>query len=120
MMVAAAAVIEHVGTGDLLLLRRSVDRDFAPKMWEDISGRFRQGKDAVEALYREVLEETGISDLDLVAPTTSLPLPPRASPARLRADRHHVLVPHGAALRRPVLRVHRLQVAASGGSTSPS
>ena len=67
-MVAAAAVLEHDQSGDILLLRRGRDRDFAPEVWEDVSGRLHQGEHPEQALRREIEEETGITDVEIVTP----------------------------------------------------
>jgi predicted kinase/8-oxo-dGTP pyrophosphatase MutT (NUDIX family) len=61
-MVAVSAVLGHAGTGDVLLLRRARSADFAPGVWEDVSGRVRQGECPEDALLREIREETGIQD----------------------------------------------------------
>jgi 8-oxo-dGTP diphosphatase len=44
-----------------LVLRRSPDKDFAPGMWECITGRVDQGEGFIQALHREVGEELGVS-----------------------------------------------------------
>lgn len=62
-MVAVSAVIEHAATGEVLLLRRAWDSDFAPGVWEDISGRVHQDESPEDALRREIREETGIEDV---------------------------------------------------------
>ncbi|MGH7858426.1 MAG: NUDIX domain-containing protein [Candidatus Binatia bacterium] len=67
-MVATAAVLEHAPTGDVLMLRRSDDADFAAGFWEDISGRMHHGEDPETALRREVREETGIEDIEIIRP----------------------------------------------------
>lgn len=67
-MVATAAVLEHVPSGDVLMLRRSEDADFAAGFWEDISGRVHQGEEPETALRREIKEETGIEDVQIVRP----------------------------------------------------
>lgn len=64
-MVAVSAVLEHAETGDLLLLRRARDLDFAAGVWEDISGRMHQGERPEDALVREIREETGIQDVQV-------------------------------------------------------
>lgn len=64
-MVAVSAVLEHVASGDVLLLRRASHLDFAPGMWEDVSGRVHHGEDPEAALRREVGEETGIQELEV-------------------------------------------------------
>jgi 8-oxo-dGTP diphosphatase len=67
-MVAVAAILEHRATGQVLLLQRSPTLDHAPGMWEGISGRMHQGEDPEGALRREIREETGISEVEIVQP----------------------------------------------------
>lgn len=43
-----------------LLLRRSPEKDFAPGVWECVTGRVDQGERFEEALRREVREELGV------------------------------------------------------------
>ncbi len=57
-IVAVAFVIER--NGEILMLRRSIDKDHAPGAWETGSGRVEYGEEAEEAVRREVLEETGL------------------------------------------------------------
>lgn len=57
-IVAVAFVIER--NGEILMLRRSIDKDHAPGAWETGSGRVEYGEGAEEAVRREVLEETGL------------------------------------------------------------
>jgi 8-oxo-dGTP diphosphatase len=65
-MVAVAAVLEHQPSGDILMLQRAADNDFAGGVWEDISGRMHAGEDPADALRREIREETGIGDVEIV------------------------------------------------------
>lgn len=57
-IVAVAFVIER--NGEILMLRRSIDKDHGPGAWETGSGRVEYGEEAEEAVRREVLEETGL------------------------------------------------------------
>lgn len=43
-----------------LLLKRSMTKDFAPGVWECVTGRVDQGEGFDEALVREVQEEIGV------------------------------------------------------------
>jgi len=52
-----AAVIWSREDEKYLLLRRSLDKDFAPGVWECVTGRVEQNESFVDALYREVNEE---------------------------------------------------------------
>ncbi len=44
-----------------LILRRAASKDFAGGMWECVTGRVDQGESYLDALQREIYEETGIS-----------------------------------------------------------
>jgi len=44
-----------------LLLRRAADKDFAPGVWECVTGRVEQGEGFEDALHREVREELGVT-----------------------------------------------------------
>ena len=57
--VAAVAVLV-IKDGRVLSLRRSVDKDAAPGVWEALSGRVEPGEDPLETAEREVLEECGL------------------------------------------------------------
>jgi dUTP pyrophosphatase len=67
-MVAVAAILEHRGTGRILLLRRSSTVDHAAGVWEGISGRIHQGEGPETALRREIQEETGITEVEILQP----------------------------------------------------
>lgn len=69
-MVAVGALIENTKTGKILLIQRTRKADFAPGIWEPITGRMKQFEELEEALRREVREETGIRDLQIVKPLT--------------------------------------------------
>lgn len=63
-MVAAGAMIELGHTGTFLLLKR--EDEFQKGSWEFVYGRIDQGEDLETGLRREVREETGITDLEVV------------------------------------------------------
>jgi molecular chaperone GrpE len=65
-MVAAGAVIEHSGSGKVLLLKRD-KVDHNPGIWELGYGRIEQGEDLETGLRREIHEETGL-EVELVEP----------------------------------------------------
>ncbi len=65
-MVAAGAVIEHSGSGKILLIKRD-QVDFNPGIWELGYGRIDQGEDLETGLRREIREETGL-EVELVEP----------------------------------------------------
>ena len=67
-MVAVAAVLEHAPSGRVLLLQRSAKADFAAGVWEDLSGRMHAAEEPIEALRREIREETGIEQVTIVQP----------------------------------------------------
>ncbi len=56
-----AAVITRRVDGRYLLLQRSPHKDYAQSIWEPVTGRLEQGEGFIDALYREVREETGLS-----------------------------------------------------------
>jgi 8-oxo-dGTP diphosphatase len=66
-----AAVIRAPGLGQYLLLRRASDKDFAPGVWEPVTGRLDQGEGFEEALRREVREEISAEvTVELILGTT--------------------------------------------------
>jgi 8-oxo-dGTP diphosphatase len=54
---AGVAALVRAPDGAYLLLRRSPDKDFAPGVWECVTGRVDQGESFEQALHREVYEE---------------------------------------------------------------
>lgn len=59
-VLVVAALIRRSIDGKYLMLKRAQSKDYAPGQWECITGRVEQGESIVEALYREVKEETNI------------------------------------------------------------
>ena len=59
-MVAVGAVIEHVPSGKILLLKRADTADYLPGIWEDPMRRLKQFEEPQEGLQREIQEETGL------------------------------------------------------------
>jgi 8-oxo-dGTP diphosphatase len=57
---AGIAGLIRDGQGQYLMLRREAARDFGGEVWECVTGRVNQGEGFEEALYREVMEETGL------------------------------------------------------------
>jgi 8-oxo-dGTP diphosphatase len=55
-----AALIWSAETSSYLLLRRSDQKDYAPGVWECVTGRVDQGEGFEDALHREVREELGV------------------------------------------------------------
>lgn len=66
-MVAAGAVIELEKTGKILLLQRNSTLDWQANEWEIPYGRLDQFEDVPTGLKREVFEELGINDLELIS-----------------------------------------------------
>ncbi|MGE5124563.1 MAG: NUDIX domain-containing protein [Acidobacteriaceae bacterium] len=56
-----AAVIWSPETSQYLFLRRAEHKDYAPGVWEWVTGRVEQGEGYEDALHREVREELGAS-----------------------------------------------------------
>ena len=46
--------------GRILSMRRALSKDASPGIWEAISGRIEPGEDPLEAVRREILEESGL------------------------------------------------------------
>jgi 8-oxo-dGTP diphosphatase len=65
-MVATGALIELGTTGKILLLHRAPDNAFHDNQWEVIYGRIAQHEDLEQGLRREVREETGITDFEIL------------------------------------------------------
>ncbi len=55
--IGIGAIIEHIPTGKILLLRRSSNVEFAADIWDDVGGRMRDFETPEETLRREVFEE---------------------------------------------------------------
>lgn len=69
-MVAVGAIIELQNTGKILILKRSVNLDWHAGEWEIHYGRIAQFEGLENSLEREVQEETGIIDIEIVKPLT--------------------------------------------------
>jgi len=70
-LVAVTAIIENNSTNKILLIRRSDTSDDFPGCWEDVGGRLMQSESPEEGLKREIKEETGISDIEIIKPLTT-------------------------------------------------
>ena len=66
--IGIGAIIEHIPTGKILLLRRSSDVEFAADIWDDVGGRMRDFETPEETLRREVFEETGLQKITIIKP----------------------------------------------------
>ncbi|MGC9779070.1 MAG: NUDIX domain-containing protein [Candidatus Heimdallarchaeota archaeon] len=68
-MVAVAAIIEN-SDDEILLIKRSADNEEYPNYWEDVGGRLKQAEAPEDGLRREIREETGITDIEIIKPLT--------------------------------------------------
>ncbi|HUT82028.1 MAG TPA: NUDIX domain-containing protein [Candidatus Bathyarchaeia archaeon] len=68
--VAVTAIIEHKSDNKILLIRRSNTSVDFPGYWEDVGGRLKQTEIPEEGLRREIQEETGITDIEIIKPLT--------------------------------------------------
>lgn len=66
-VVVVGAIIEHVRTGTILLLKRSPNVERDPGIWEDPAGRVQQHEEPETALSREIKEEAGLN-IEIVKP----------------------------------------------------
>lgn len=46
--------------GEILITRRSPEKRYAPNLWENPAGHRQAGEDSLQAVLREVEEETGV------------------------------------------------------------
>ena len=68
--IVVAALIENP-KGEVLLIKRN-DRGTSPNFWEDVGGRLNQSEEPEEGLKREIYEETGIQDIEIIKPIEKL------------------------------------------------
>lgn len=62
---------------EILLTRRHPDKSYAPNLWENTGGHVQSGESSVEAVLRELREETGIrADEENVEFIGSICIPP--------------------------------------------
>lgn len=55
---AVCALVRRDGT--ILSLRRALTKDASPGIWEALSGRIEPGESPLDAVRREILEESGL------------------------------------------------------------
>jgi 8-oxo-dGTP pyrophosphatase MutT (NUDIX family) len=67
-MVASGAVIELNTTGKILIVQRSRNLDWQPSEWEICYGRLDQFEDVETGLHREIFEELGIQEFEIIKP----------------------------------------------------
>lgn len=65
--IAVGAIVECRLDGSILLLKRSSQADFAPGIWEVITGRLHQFELPEDGVCREVKEECGL-DVEVIKP----------------------------------------------------
>jgi|SRR3989344_691453 len=67
-MVAGGAVIELLNSGKILIQKRSSTQDWQSNEWEIPYGRVAQFEDVFTGFRREIKEETGLSDVEILKP----------------------------------------------------
>ncbi len=82
-IVAVAAIVVRSGT--VLAMRRAPHKDAGPGLWETLSGRVHHGEHPLDAVRREIVEETGL-EVDVE------PRPLTAYPARRNGEPMVVIV----------------------------
>ncbi|NHJ86252.1 MAG: NUDIX domain-containing protein [Asgard group archaeon] len=60
-----AAVIENINSEKILLIKRTPDNP-PPDIWDVVGGAVEQFEDPYQALFREIEEETGITDISII------------------------------------------------------
>ncbi|NHJ86253.1 MAG: NUDIX domain-containing protein [Asgard group archaeon] len=68
-IVAVTAIIENLD-GNILLIKRNPRSEY-PNCWEDVGGRLKQSELPEEGLLREIKEETGLVDIEIIKPLTT-------------------------------------------------
>lgn len=65
-IVAVAAIIENT-EGQMLLIKRASHKS-NPGFWEDVGGRLEPKENPKNGLLREIKEETGLCDIEIIKP----------------------------------------------------
>lgn len=68
LQIVVAGLIENQ-QGDVLLIQRN-KKGTSPNYWEDAGGRLHQSEKPEDGLKREISEETGINDIEIIKPLT--------------------------------------------------
>ncbi|MHA1186982.1 MAG: NUDIX domain-containing protein, partial [Candidatus Heimdallarchaeota archaeon] len=66
--IVVAGLIENP-LGDVLLIKRN-NKGTSPNCWEDAGGKLHQSEKPEDGLKREISEETGIFDIEIIKPLT--------------------------------------------------
>ena len=66
--IVVSAIIENTN-GEILLAKRSPHKAY-PDLWEDVGGGVESKEHPEHALLREIKEETGITDIEIIKPLT--------------------------------------------------
>lgn len=66
--IVVAGLIENP-QGEVLLIKRN-NRGTSPEYWEDAGGHLQQSEKPEDGLKREIAEETGIFDIEIIKPLT--------------------------------------------------
>ena len=68
LQIVVAGLVENP-QGEVLLIQRN-NKGTSPNFWEDAGGRLHQSEKPEDGLKREIGEETGIFDIEIVKPLT--------------------------------------------------
>lgn len=67
-MVAVGAIIQHASTGKVLVIKRWNGDDYGAGQWDCPCGRLKQFEIPEDGLRREVFEEAGLSEINIIKP----------------------------------------------------
>ena len=68
LQIVVAGLIENL-QGEILLIKRN-NKGTSPNFWEDAGGKLLQSEKPDVGLKREIREETGLTDIEIVKPLT--------------------------------------------------
>ena len=66
--IVVSAIIENL-KGEILLVKRSPHKIY-PDLWEDVGGGVEEKEKPEQAILREIAEETGITNIEIIKPLT--------------------------------------------------